>query len=324
MKFSSQVIYKLTLLWAFAESGLGGLLHGFKLPITGFVLGAFSVVIISLMAHFSKKPYSDIIRATLMVLVIKFAVSPHSPLPAYVAVLFQGVLGALTFQFIKHNAWSVVLFSLVVLIESAIQKPLVATLLFGTELWVALDELMNRVFTFFGITGVQHFSLKFLTLYLSIYSIWAVIVAVWAYRLPAQLQKIDIDRSKLERNRQNVLSKKNRSGKIFYSILLLVLLILLAFHLLESTNPWIYVVRTALILFVVYALVVPILKWVLVKFSAKHQPFVQDYMLELPRFQTAVQHAFLLSKSEINYWKRTTAFVRYFIWLNLNDEEHAS
>jgi len=31
-------IYKLTALWAFAECSLGGLMHLFKVPFTGFLL----------------------------------------------------------------------------------------------------------------------------------------------------------------------------------------------------------------------------------------------------------------------------------------------
>lgn len=324
MKVSSHAVYKLTFLWAFAESGLGGLLHGFKLPITGFVLGAFSVIIISLIAYFSEKPFKDIVQATLMVVVIKFTVSPHSPLPAYVAVLFQGVLGALIFQTAKHGAWSVMVFSILVLLESAIQKPLVATVLFGTELWIALDELMNRVFSFVGIAGGENFSLRFLLAYLFVYLAWALVVGRWAYQLPYQLQNIQPEKMKGMPIETMSPMMKSKSSKVVYLLLTIIVLAALALYLLQNSNPWVYLLRTTIVLFIVYLVMVPVIKWGLAKFTAKHNSFIQAYLVALPNVQTTVQKALSFSSVENTYWKKTTAFVRYLIWLNLMDDEQAA
>lgn len=324
MKVSSHAVYKLTFLWAFAESGLGGLLHGFKLPVTGFVLGAFSVIIISLIAYFSEKPYKDIVQATLMVVVIKFTVSPHSPLPAYVAVLFQGILGALIFQTAKHSAWSVMILSILVLLESAIQKPLVATILFGTELWVALDELMNRVFSFLGIAGGNNFSLRFLLVYLFIYLVWALVVGRWAYQLPRQLQNIKHEKLKGTPIETRSPAVKSKSSRLVYLLISFIVLAALALYLLQNSNPWVYLLRTTLILFIVYLVVVPVIKLGLTRFTAKHSSFIQAYLVALPNVQTTVQKALSLSNAENTYWKKTTAFVRYLIWLNLIDDEQTT
>ena len=45
-------IQRLTALWAFAESGLGGMLHALQLPFTGLIVGGLSVIIITLIAKF--------------------------------------------------------------------------------------------------------------------------------------------------------------------------------------------------------------------------------------------------------------------------------
>ncbi len=322
MKVSPQAIYKLTLLWAFAESGLGGLLHGFKLPVTGFVLGAFSVVIISLIAYFSLTPYRDILQATLLVLAIKFTVSPHSPLPAYVAVSFQGFLGALMFQVAGHRFLTVLLFSILVLFESAVQKPLVATLLFGTELWAAIDALMKQLFSFVGMKEVDHASWLFLLLYSSLYILWGVFVGIWGYRLPRHLHALDVDREMLKQSTMHPVngSRKNKTRWFFFAMLSLMV-VSLFLYLLNSVNPWWYLLRTALILFVVYAFLVPLLKWLLQRFSTNRKSFVEDYLTQLPRLKITLQQAVVLSSNEKSYRRRTTSFIHYLLWLNLMEDE---
>ena len=85
-------IHRLTALWAFAESGLGGVLHTAKVPFTGLVVGGFAIILITLIAHLSSKQYKIIVQSLVVVLMVKAAVSPHTPFPAYVAVSFQALL----------------------------------------------------------------------------------------------------------------------------------------------------------------------------------------------------------------------------------------
>jgi hypothetical protein len=62
-------------LWAFCESGLGGILHAIKLPFTGFFVGGFACIILMLLAEqFKHKPYQTL-KATILVMSIKFMVS---------------------------------------------------------------------------------------------------------------------------------------------------------------------------------------------------------------------------------------------------------
>ena len=93
--FNHSAVNRLTALWALNESGLGGVLHAAKFPFTGIFVGGFAVILISLIARYSNYSFKAILKATAMVLMIKAAVSPHSPFPAYLAVSFQGLLGAL-------------------------------------------------------------------------------------------------------------------------------------------------------------------------------------------------------------------------------------
>ena len=89
----SLAIQRLTALWAFAESGLGGVLHAFQIPFTGLVIGGFAVIIITLIAKFSDHHYQQILKSFLIVLIVKAMVSPHTPVPAYLAISFQAIMG---------------------------------------------------------------------------------------------------------------------------------------------------------------------------------------------------------------------------------------
>ncbi len=93
-------ITRLTALWAFNESGLGGLMFALKIPLTGFFVGGFAVLLIGLIAWYAQRDYRQVLKATVLVLIIKATVSPHAPLPAYLAVAFQGVAGALIYRFL--------------------------------------------------------------------------------------------------------------------------------------------------------------------------------------------------------------------------------
>ena len=88
---------RITALWAFSESAFGGILHALAIPFRGLFISSAAVLFISLIALFSKSS-KEILKATLIVILIKALVSPHSPLAAYFAVSLQGVLGYLLFS----------------------------------------------------------------------------------------------------------------------------------------------------------------------------------------------------------------------------------
>lgn len=323
MKIPQQAIYKLTLLWAFAESGLGGLLHGFRLPITGFVLGAFSVVIISLIASFSTNPLRDIIQSTLLVLAVKFTVSPHSPAPAYFAVLFQGVSGAIIFRIFRHNLISVVLFSVLALTESAIQRPLVATLIFGAELWSALDEGAQKLFSFVGIKSISNFSKIFILTYVLIYSFWGIVVGIWSYKLPKQLEALSFDEKITLRTHlvEDTLPNRKKIRWIYF-ILLAIVLLALSTYIIDNRQPWIYILRTVGIIFVIYAALLPAIKWTMAKLASGKKTFVQEYLLQLPSIRSVVKKAMKISMHEKGYWRRLSSFLLLSIWFSLINDDN--
>lgn len=145
------ILIRLTALWALNEAGLGGLMHLFKSPFTGVIVGGTAVLLISLIGYVAEKPGAAILRALTVVLIIKAMASPHSPLTAYVAVAFQGLLGAALFTVLPSFRLAALLLGALALLESAVQKLLVMTLLFGMPLWKSLDAFIDSVLQKLGV-----------------------------------------------------------------------------------------------------------------------------------------------------------------------------
>lgn len=318
MKISAKAVYKLTLLWAFAESGLGGLLHGLHIPVTGFVLGAFSVLIISLIARYSSNPARDILSSTLLVMAVKFSVSPHSPLPAYLALLFQGCAGVLLFKLFNYNAITLTCFSILAMVESAIQKPLLATIIFGKEIWLAIDEYVNKLMSVFTDNALENFSIYFLLIYTLVYAFWGLVVGVWAYKLPARLEAFSITLESPEDNVSPIIIEKRKGW--FFIIIFLVVLLLLTLYVVEMPAPFLYIIRTLLIIIFIYAVVTPLLKYLLKRFSRQRYSFINEFYGALPELKNTLQQANRFAAVHNGLYKRWSTFLLCLLYLNLRDE----
>ncbi|GAB4091495.1 hypothetical protein [Flaviaesturariibacter terrae] len=138
-------IQRITALWAFCESGLGGVLHALRAPFTGLLVGSFSVLCITLIAWLSGGRYRQVLHSLLLALIVKAVVSPHSPPTAYLAVGFQGLIGYGLYKAFGVHRFSMYLVAVLALLESALQKLLTLTLFFGKSFWHAADELISFI-----------------------------------------------------------------------------------------------------------------------------------------------------------------------------------
>jgi hypothetical protein len=185
------VLIRLTALWALNEAALGGLMHLFRSPFTGIFVGGSAVLLITLIAYVAKRPGPAILQALLIVLIIKGTVSPHSPLPAYFAVGFQGLMGALLFSLLPSFRLAALLLGGLALLESALQKLLVTTLLFGMPIWQSIDVFIDYVLKKMGVlaagSSVQG-SLWLVGLYVGTYALSGLAVGWLAGRLPQEVK----------------------------------------------------------------------------------------------------------------------------------------
>lgn len=135
-------VKKITAIWAFSESTLGGILHALRIPFTGLFVGSASVFFISLLAQNSKLK-SQILRSAFLVILVKVVVTPFVQLTSHFAVLLQAVLGFLFYRFIPFKKLAIFLFAIIALLLSAFQKIIILTILFGNGLWIAIDSFMK-------------------------------------------------------------------------------------------------------------------------------------------------------------------------------------
>ena len=125
-------VWKITALWAFSEAALGGILHAFKIPFRGVFVGGSAVILISLIAYFSSNR-GTILKSTLLVILIKGIISPHTPVTAYFAVLIQGAIGELLFFQKRFFKTSSLLLGIITLLYSSTQKILILTIVLATR-----------------------------------------------------------------------------------------------------------------------------------------------------------------------------------------------
>ena len=139
---SINIQLRITALWAFSEAFLGGILHAFHLPFAGLILSSFAVlcmVVISINGY--RK--GQILKATILVMIVKALLSPHTPVSAYLAVLLQGAFGELFFAFGIPFFLSCLFLGISALMQSALQKLIILTLIFGMDFWNAVDEFLS-------------------------------------------------------------------------------------------------------------------------------------------------------------------------------------
>jgi hypothetical protein len=194
---------RLIALWALSEGFLGGFLHLAKIPLTGLILGNVSVIIITLIAKFSGKS-GTILKATLIVLIVKGILSPYTPLTAYLAVSLQGILGEILFYKRKFPFISALTLGILVSLFSSVQKVFFLTVIFGQNLWDSIDQFTLIIFKeFFGLINSNiTISIWLIVIYVSIHLLAGILTGLYAARLARRTDVI----------------LKNESNKILFDI----------------------------------------------------------------------------------------------------------
>ncbi len=232
-------------------------MHALRIPFTGVFIGGTAVILISLIAYFSRPEFKTILKSTLIVLIIKAVASPHSPINAYFAVIFQGVAGFLLFQVIRNLKISAFLLALLALMEGAVQKILVLTIIYGQSLWQAIDTFFNFVLTKFG-AQTSSFSVSYLIigLYFAIHLVGGILIGWLGIKflklmdhLPQRLNHLP----ELHWQEQNLQTSKPKSRhKKYLKLLVLLLFIILSLTLFSSDDGF---VQGLIVFFRVFALV---------------------------------------------------------------------
>ncbi len=320
-------ILKITALWAFSESAFGGILHALTIPLRGLFISSAAVLFISLIALFSKSS-KDILKATVIVILIKAIVSPHSPLTAYFAVSLQGVLGFILFSTKKFFKLSALLLGLMVLFFSGIQKIVVLTILFGNSLWESLDIFIKQVsIEIFNITHPEiNYGYILIAVYVLLHLAAGLFIGFYAGRLPQKINYYkNLIPSYIESKTGEEIPKKEKRKKknwfmrptgIFIIILSASVIILSYVHPELEDNIAISVLvmllRALVITIIWYTLLAPLAKKLFQKFVSSRKSFyakdLEDIISMFPKFKDIVNYCWKLSGNRKGY-KR----IRYFL-----------
>ena len=320
-------ILKITALWAFSESAFGGILHALAVPLRGLFISSAAVLFISLIALFSKNS-KDILKSTLIVVIIKAVVSPYSPLAAYFAVSLQGMVGSLLFATKNFYRLSALILGVLVLLLSGLQKIVLLTIIFGNTLWRSLDIFIKQISVeIFNIVNPEiNYGYILILAYVLLHLTAGLFIGLYAGKLP---QKINYYRSIipsfLESADGEVIPLKEKRKKrswvlrptgIFVIVLSIGVIVFsyLSPNLEENVaiSVMIMLTRALAITIIWYGLLAPIVKKYFQKFVAKrkseYSKDLEEIMSMFPKFKETVNYCWKLSIDKKGY-KRIRSFL---------------
>ncbi|MFY8021548.1 MAG: hypothetical protein ACOVP1_10130 [Bacteroidia bacterium] len=319
--------YRIAAIWAFAESGLGGLMHAFKIPFTGIFIGGMAVLMLILLGHQSK--FKVILQTTLLVMLVKLIASPQAPPPAYLAVAFQGLSAAIIYTLIPQKTIATFMFTIIAMMESALQKIIITTLIYGKAFWEAIDLFSESVLKDMGYFSDFQLSWWLIFSYCGIYFIWGIVLGFWGLSIQkrkestgkALLKFIKDKQIKIENSNSHSFQKKNKVLP-YVSILVIIGMLLIFYIMGFKSKELVFILFRSLfaLLFLIFVLN-PVLKYFLIKWSEtqseKRQQEIDRVLGHLP----FVRNNWLIAKeiikqSETNQLK-SFKILETFIFLSL-------
>lgn len=328
---------KYTAIWAFSESVFGGILHAFKIPFTGLFLGGFAVILLSSISNYINRK-SELIKVTLIVIAIKFMLSPNTPFTAYLAVLVQGLFAFLIFSFFKNRILAISLLSFLTALWSVFQKLFVTTIIFGMNFWYSIDAFTIYILNTLGVKVNKNFSMSvvLISIYFFIHLAGAFFFARLAIKLPSFLERNEQKFQQMNReyseinnklNFRNSNSQKSKKKKWYRKpsrILLVVFLIAIA--LVTYINPELskiklidvisMIIRAIIIIYLWFNLISPAFVKFLMKFVNKNSNFskVEEITLMFPEFKKVISFSWTINSNHPEL-KRMFNFIKDSILL---------
>ncbi|MGC4102104.1 hypothetical protein [Ferruginibacter sp.] len=332
--YRTNVTLRITALWAFSEAFMGGILHGLKIPFAGLVLAFIASVCMTLIA-LGESNKGAVLKATLLVIAVKFILSPHTPPMAYVAVLIEGLAGELLFmnrRIVKPAAFILTLFCQ---LYSAFQHLLILTLVFGKGLWQSIDIFLNKITQSF-VKDAVHYSLYIILIYLTCYLIAGI---------AGGFLNIHIINRVRSGNQANLLlqqlndlppvqdtfpeaAKKRKRFTVFFGALMVVMLVLSYLPFFSSSFSKYAIaellIRGIIILLVWNYFITPLLrmqlqKWV-ARYKEKNNNSLQQVIALLPGIRVILQQSWQLSQQPTQ-WQRFKSFINNTVLLIVHHEQ---
>ena len=330
---SSSVYFRLIALWVLCETVLGGIIHGFKLPVSGLIVGSGALICICLLALYVPAK-GAILKATIIVAIFKMMLSPQAPLPAYVAVFFQGIMGEIIFLKRKNYALGCMVLCVLGLFESSCQRIIIMTLVYGNDFWKVVNEFANTLVS----TSSINYSLYAVGLYVLLHIIAGIFVGIYAASFPPRL-------AKWTTNDEYIISAKeratagttfdmplsNKKKKIKWGLLCIWIALVFLYAYFTFIQPSAFfsqsiiqiIIRSALILLTWYLVIGPLLsnfmKNILAKQQGRFQQDVHAILQLLPSTKYILSRSWQLSSSAHGL-KRIRIFCNIVLLNTLHEE----
>ncbi|HEX7845099.1 MAG TPA: nucleoside-triphosphatase, partial [Chitinophagaceae bacterium] len=319
---TNSVYYRLIALWVLCEAMLGGIIHGFKIPVSGLVVGSCAIICICLIAWYVPKKGS-IIKATIIVAIFKMMLSPQAPPPAYIAVFFQGLSGELLFWNRKNFRLACILLAVLGLLESGLQRILMLTIVYGNDLWKAINNFIN------GLTKqkeLTNYSLWIAGGYVALHLVTGLLIGWWASLLPQRVSHWSktsdyfIPVNATNETIQPIQKKKRRKLKIGLFIVWLLLIGLYVQSYFKIGTPLLpshislkILLRSLIIvlgwIFIIGPLLTQLLHGWLKKKQSRSKEDIEQVLQLLPTTRALISQSWKLS-SVFKGWKRINHFSR--------------
>ncbi len=318
---------RITVLWALSEAAFGGVLHALNIPFAGLFIGAGAVIFISLIGYYSENRKA-IMRSVMIVLLIKAGVSPHSPPLAYFAVALQGLIGSLFFLSGKFYRLSSLLFGIIVLLLSSLQKILLLTIIYGNNLWYSIDQFgvfVTEQIPYIDTVGET--SLWLIGIYSGLHLIGGVVAGYIAGALPGMVKKASetITAEDLELSIISAAPEiKKRKKRVWFRKPSSILIVILAFFIVVLTYIFpafsesvalravVMIVRALLIMGLWFFVISPlVIRWYKVFFrdrKGKYAGEIENTLSSFPLFKSIVTHSWKKTAGR-NFFRRVKEFM---------------
>jgi hypothetical protein len=281
----------LILLWAFAESGIGGMLHAFRLPFTGIFVGGLAIICIGLLGYYQEKGSRQILEALGIVLLVKLTISPHSPWQAYFAVVFQGYLGYLIFTSKHHFKAKVLIFSVLCMFESAFQKVIIASLILGNNFLKSVDQAAVAIANSLGLSANVSAVWLIFVCYVLIHIVLGMYLGLWIPKIPKQLTDLSENMPNFESSSSKYQKVTGSYRKVFVLGMMVFALVLVGLkywlpHLHTIDLIFIFLRTLAVSLLLIFV-VGPLIKKLIAAQSTDakvDKRLLQDVMSDIPAF----------------------------------------
>ena len=326
--YKKQIYYRLIALWVVSEAFLGGIIHGLKLPVSGLLVGSAAVICICLIAWYYPVR-GAILRATIIVAIFKMMLSPQSPMPAYIAVFFQGLVAEVIFINKGSYKFNCLLFGILALVESGVQRLLLMTLVFGMDIWKAINIFIN------GITGeenITNYSYYLAIFYVLMHFIAGITIGWFAGKIPNEEKAFFFENKYLIPWKEKEVDVHSAPKKIKRTKWVLIIVYLILAYLfiqsmlfptkaiLPSNMIFKLIFRSTLIIFTWMLIINPLLKRLLYRWLEKKKSTTGEEIKEITRLIPSMQKLIVKSWSlsvNRNFLKRVVLFAKIVVFNSL-------